>query len=51
MSKSCPNELKFCEVLTKFEIIKMLIISAFYIDKQTSFVPEKLCAMLVIETL
>ena len=41
MSKSCPNELKFCEVSQNHEIIKMLKISAFYLEKQKSFVPKK----------
>ena len=29
----------------------MLKISALYLDKQKSFVPKKICSMLVIETL
>ena len=43
-NKSCPNELK-CE------INKMLKISAFYLDKQKSFVPKKICGIILIKTL
>jgi hypothetical protein len=35
----------------KFKINKMLKISAFYLEKQKSFVPKKICGMLLIETL
>ena len=43
--------LKFCEVSRNLKPKKILKISAFYLDKQKSFVSKKKCSMLVIKTL
>ena len=38
-NKSCPNELKFCEISGNYEMLK---ISAFDLDKQKSFIPKNI---------
>ena len=43
-NKTCMNELKYF-------FKQMLKDSTFYLEKQKSFVPKKICGMLVIETL
>ena len=40
-NKNCLNELKFCEVSQNFFFKQMLKVSAFYLEKQKSFIPKK----------
>ena len=44
-SECCLNEPKISEVSRNFLIKEMLKISAFYLDKQKSFIPKKILSV------